>query len=51
MESDIYPKGIEVSNSDQVLQIEWSDGHHSEDSLFGLRKNCPCVDCRGQRGT
>jgi len=50
MDSDIIPKGIEVSNSDQVLQIAWSDGHHSAYSLFGLRKNCPCVVCRGGHG-
>jgi len=50
MQSDIVPTGIEVSNSDQILEIKWSDGHHSEYSLFGLRKNCPCVVCRGGHG-
>lgn len=50
MESDIIPAEIEVSNSDQILEIEWSDGHHSEYTLFGLRKNCPCVVCRGGHG-
>ncbi|MEO1023812.1 MAG: DUF971 domain-containing protein [Bacteroidota bacterium] len=41
------PTGIEVSNSDQVLEITWADGHTSVFPLFGLRKNCPCVICRG----
>ena len=26
MENSVQPKGIEVSNNDQVLEIEWSDG-------------------------
>ncbi len=43
----IRPKSIEVNNSKQELYIEWSDDHQSTYSLFGLRKNCPCVTCRG----
>src|SRR5699024_11365481 len=31
----------------QLLKIILSDGHISRYSLFGLRKNCPCVSCRG----
>lgn len=50
MTKDISPVSIEVSNSDQIFEIEWADGHHSEYSLFGLRKNCPCVSCRGGHG-
>ncbi|HKK46864.1 MAG TPA: DUF971 domain-containing protein [Balneolaceae bacterium] len=50
MENEIKPTGIEVSNSAQILEIDWSDGHHSEYPLFGLRKNCPCVVCRGGHG-
>lgn len=38
---------IEVGNEEQVLQITWDDGHVSFFPLFGLRKNCPCVACRG----
>ncbi|MEX0945678.1 MAG: DUF971 domain-containing protein [Balneolaceae bacterium] len=41
------PVSIDVGNSEQILSIEWADGHRSEFSLFGLRKNCPCVTCRG----
>ena len=38
---------VEVSNEEQVLEITWEDGHISKFPLFGLRKNCPCVSCRG----
>lgn len=41
------PASIEVSNSEQILEVEWADGHRSVYPLFGLRKNCPCVACRG----
>jgi len=47
MENSVQPTGIEVSNKEQVLEIEWSDGVKSVYPLFGLRKNCPCVMCRG----
>lgn len=47
MDKRVQPKSIDVSNSDQVLEISWADGHISKFSLFGLRKNCPCVECRG----
>lgn len=43
----VRPDSIEVSNSEQVLEILWADGHKSVYPLFGLRKNCPCVMCRG----
>ncbi|HMB97697.1 MAG TPA: DUF971 domain-containing protein [Balneolaceae bacterium] len=46
-EKSVKPESIEVSNSEQVLEIEWADGHKSVYPLFGLRKNCPCVMCRG----
>ena len=41
------PASVDVSNSDQILRIDWTDGHISRFSLFGLRKNCPCVACSG----
>ncbi len=43
----VKPVSVEVSNGEQVLEIEWADGHKSIYPLFGLRKNCPCVMCRG----
>ena len=30
MENSVQPTGIEVSNNDQVLEIEWSDGVKSQ---------------------
>lgn len=50
MSSSASPQKIEVSNSEQQLEIHWSDGHHSVYPLYGLRKNCPCVTCRGGHG-
>lgn len=39
--------GIDIDNNAQQLEIRWKDGHTSVYPLFGLRKNCPCVMCRG----
>ena len=47
MEKKETPVSIDIGNSEQKLTVEWADGHTSEFSLFGLRKNCPCVTCRG----
>ena len=47
MEKRYKPISVDIANTDQTLTIEWADGHKSEFSLFGLRKNCPCVECRG----
>lgn len=44
------PKEVEVRKSDNELFIRWQDGHESLYPLFGLRKNCPCVECRGGHG-
>lgn len=41
------PAQVEVRQSESELYIKWADGHESTYSLFGLRKNCPCVECRG----
>ncbi|MEX0994625.1 MAG: DUF971 domain-containing protein [Balneolaceae bacterium] len=43
----VKPVSVEVDNEGQVLEIEWTNGHLSVFPLFGLRKNCPCVMCRG----
>lgn len=47
MSPSTTPTGIEVNNEKQVLDISWEDGSRSQYPLFGLRKNCPCVACRG----
>lgn len=47
MDKRFKPTAIDVSNTEQILKITWADSHVSEFPLFGLRKNCPCVACRG----
>ena len=44
---DLIPIGIEVSLNDQTLTVEWNDIGKKIFPLFGLRKNCPCIVCRG----
>jgi len=34
-----------------VIEILWSDGHHSTYDFDYLRWNCPCALCRGEGGT
>ena len=46
-DEDLIPSGIEVSNTEQVLEITWDDLGMKSFPLWGLRKNCPCVVCRG----
>lgn len=43
----IVPVSIDVSTSDRIMKIQWADGVTHLFTLFGLRKNCPCVMCRG----
>ncbi len=47
MNSKIKPVSVEAENSKKQLCVEWTDGHESVYPLFGLRKNCPCITCRG----
>lgn len=47
MDASTTATNVEVSNEEQVLEITWEDGVVSSFPLFGLRKNCPCVACRG----
>lgn len=47
MENRYIPVSIDVGNSEQIFTVKWADGHITEFPLFGLRKNCPCVTCRG----
>ncbi|TVQ65055.1 MAG: DUF971 domain-containing protein [Balneolaceae bacterium] len=47
MDSKFSPVSIDIGNSEQIFTVEWADGHVSNLPLFGLRKNCPCVTCRG----
>jgi len=47
MSKKYKPVSIEVRQTDENLYISWADGHESVYPFFGLRKNCPCVECRG----
>ena len=47
MDESTTAVGIDVFNEEQVLEITWEDGVISKYPLYGLRKNCPCVMCRG----
>jgi len=41
------PVAMRNYNADGMLEIDWSDGHHSRYSHEWLRVQCPCADCRG----
>tara|TARA_B100000575_G_scaffold294603_1_gene312029 strand:+ start:2699 stop:3025 length:327 start_codon:yes stop_codon:yes gene_type:complete len=41
------PTKIVINNEEEYFQIIWSDGKIYHYPLFGLRRNCPCVMCRG----
>lgn len=47
MDESTTAVGIDVFNEEQYLEIIWEDGVVSKYPLYGLRKNCPCVMCRG----
>lgn len=46
----IRPVRLGASHADQALTVEWGDGHTSVYSYEGLRRACPCVECRGGHG-
>ena len=41
------PLSLAASQPEQALTVEWSDGHASLYSYEGLRRACPCAECRG----
>ncbi len=43
----VTPISIEVLTKKGEMSIRWADEVTHVYSLFGLRKNCPCVMCRG----
>lgn len=43
-----FPNQIQLSPAGH-LQIEWSDGRHSDYAVRQLRDNCPCATCREKR--
>ncbi|MDQ6965559.1 MAG: DUF971 domain-containing protein, partial [Mariprofundaceae bacterium] len=41
------PVAMRNYSTDGMLEIDWSDDHHSRYSHEWLRVECPCADCRG----
>jgi DUF971 family protein len=43
----IRPARLASSADLQELSVTWADGHVSTYSFEGLKRACPCVECRG----
>ena len=43
----MIPIKINVQKKENLLHIEWDDGHLSQYPFLLLRAACPCADCRG----
>ena len=41
------PQNLTVNRQEEILEIIWADGHRSVYPLAGLRRVCPCAECRG----
>ena len=41
------PVRLAADAAAQALTVEWADGHVSVYSYEGLRRACPCAECRG----
>mgnify|MGYP001945356669 CR=1 FL=1 len=41
------PERIAIDTEAQTLTVEWADGQRSVFPLDGLRRACPCAQCRG----
>ncbi len=39
------PKSIQAAKDEQLLLIEWTDGHQGRYPLRHLRENCSCAVC------
>jgi DUF971 family protein len=46
----LQPLEIKKLENTQGLGIRWSDGQSSTITSESLRRNCPCAECREQRG-
>ena len=44
------PVQIAADAGRQELTVTWADGHASAYSYEGLRRACPCAECRGGHG-
>jgi DUF971 family protein len=46
--SPLRPVALRKDGED-ILIIDWNDGHASRHSWRQLRRNCPCATCRDER--
>lgn len=46
----LAPTRIHADRARKVLEIDWTDGHHTEFDFVTLRWLCPCAFCRGEAG-
>ena len=44
------PTRLAADQEAQALTVEWADGRVSTYSYEGLRRACPCAECRGGHG-
>lgn len=45
----VLPADVKVRMADQVLRVQWRDGHVSEWRFDFLRTRCPCATCLAER--
>lgn len=45
------PTRIAIDTDAQTVTIDWADGHRSVLPLDGLRRACPCAQCRSRRAS
>lgn len=46
MPAETTPTRVTIRTDEQVVTIDWADGHQSVLSLDKLRRACPCAECR-----
>ena len=44
---EAFPKSLELTDDDSVLQIVWNDDYTSRHRLDALRAACSCAVCQG----
>ena len=49
-DNSVRPVRLAADRDAQALTVEWADGHVSVYSYEGLRRACPCAECRGGHG-
>ena len=48
--SPLQPTRLQADAAAQTLTVGWADGRVSVYSYEGLRRACPCAECRGGHG-